>query len=157
MSPNLEVLEVLRCHGVPFVVIGGHAVNIHGFHRTTEDVDIVWLRSEQSKTALLKALAELNAEYIGNDIDPATGIERAHPVTLTFIQTSHLMMLCTKLGFLDLFDYIPGFPDEDPMQLFTSAIAVGDFKFASLDWLRKMKRASGRDKDLIDLKNLPEA
>jgi len=27
---------------------------------------------------------------------------------------------------------------------------------ASLDWLRKMKRASGRAKDQIDLDNLPE-
>ncbi len=29
-------------------------------------------------------------------------------------------------------------------------------RFVSLDWLRRMKQAAGRPKDLLDLENLPE-
>jgi hypothetical protein len=44
MAPDLRALTVLSQHHVPFVVIGGHAVNAHGVLRATEDTDVVWLR-----------------------------------------------------------------------------------------------------------------
>ena len=147
---------MLRRHGVPFVVIGGHAVNFHGYVRTTEDVDVVWLRSPQAEQDLHIALTDLNAAYIGNEIDPTTGLERTIPVTLPFIQSTRLMMLVTRLGFLDLFDYVPGIPQENPQSLIDSAVAFGDLKVVSLDWLRRMKHASARPKDLEDLQNLSE-
>ena len=155
MSDELKVLEVLRRHAVPFVVIGGHAVNFHGYGRTTEDIDVVWIRSSESEQSLLAALTELNASYIGSDIDPATGLERTYPVTLAFIQSSRLMMLWTRHGFVDLFDYVPGLPQEDPQKLVTGSVEAEGVRYASLQWLRQMKRASGRAKDLIDLENLP--
>jgi hypothetical protein len=154
-TPDQEILEALRRHGVPFLIIGGHAVNFHGYSRTTEDLDVIWLRTGESETLLLNALTEIDAQYIGNDIDPATGIERTYPVSASFIRITHLMMLWTRHGFLDLFDYVPGFPKEDVNQLFQSSVQAGNNRFTSLDWLRKMKRASGRSKDLLDLENLP--
>ena len=156
MSDELKVLEVLQRHGVPFVVIGGHAVNFHGYGRTTEDVDVIWLRSPESEQSLLAALTELNASFIGNDIDPATGVERTYPVTAGFIQASRLMMLWTRHGFIDLFDYVPGLPQEDPRKLLTASVEAGGLRYVSLSWLRQMKRASGRTKDLLDLENLPD-
>jgi hypothetical protein len=42
MSDDFELLDVLRRHGVQFVIIGGHAVNFHGYGRATEDTDIVF-------------------------------------------------------------------------------------------------------------------
>lgn len=156
MPPELHIADVLRRHGVPFVIIGGHAVVFHGYRRSTEDTDVVWLRSAESEQALLNALTELGAQYIGDHIDPTTKIERAYPVNLPYIQASHLMMLTTRHGFLDLFDYIPGFPTEPPSELLASGVELQNVRFASLDWLRRMKRASGRAKDLLDLENLPE-
>ena len=155
MPPEIELTDALQRRGVQFVIVGGHAVNVHGYVRLTEDLDVVWVRSRESEIALLGALTSIDAKYIGKDIDPTTRIERAHAVTLPFIQVSHLMMLWTSQGFLDLFDYIPGFPDEDPTQLLATSIEVGGRRFASLDWLRKMKTAAGRAKDLLDLENLP--
>jgi len=156
MPPEFTILEVLRRHDVPFVVIGGHAVIFHGYRRATEDIDIVWLRSPQAEISLAKALDELGAQYIGDDVDPATGIERVYPVSLAFIQSNHLMMLCTQSqGFVDLFDYVPGCPDADVAEVNKAAIEQQGIRFASVDWLRKMKQASGRLKDLLDLENLP--
>src|SRR4051794_19802297 len=95
MADEQELFELLLRHGVPFVVIGGHAVNFHGYIRTTEDVDVVWVRSPEAERALFTALTELNAAFIGNEIDPATGLERTVPVTLQFIKSMPLMMLVT--------------------------------------------------------------
>lgn len=155
MSPSPNLLNVLSRHGVPFVVIGGHAVTIHGVLRTTEDTDCLWLRSAEAEANLLRALVELNASYIGAEIDPATGIERTHPVTAAFVRSQRLMMLCTSAGFLDLFDYVPGFPAEPVTTLWQTALEVDGIRYASLAWLRRLKQASGRPQDLLDLEQLP--
>jgi hypothetical protein len=156
MLPEFQLFDVLRRHNVPFVIVGGHAVNFHGHVRATEDADAVWFRSPDSERALLAALTEVGACYIGKEIDPATRIERTYPVTMAFIQSTHLMMLWTDHGFLDLFDYIPSFPTEDVEQLLTTSVETDGFRYISLPWLRKLKQAAARTKDLLDLKNLPE-
>jgi hypothetical protein len=153
-SNDERIFTSLRKHGVPFVIIGGHAVFRHGYRRTTADVDLVWLRSPASAIALLAALQELQAVWIGREIDPATGIEKTYPISAAFIDREHLMMLWTPHGPLDLFDYIPGLPAEDVEQLFKTGVEGDGLTFSSLSWLRKMKRASGRTRDLADLEEL---
>jgi hypothetical protein len=155
MADEFAIFDVLRRHGVPFVIIGGHAVNLHGYLRSTEDSDLIWVRSKESEAALFAALTELHAKYISNEIDPVTHLERANPVTPTFIAVSHLMMLMTDLGFVDLFDYIPGDPKAEVSELFEASIEASGFRFASVQWLRRMKASTGRAKDQLDLDNLP--
>jgi len=157
MTPEFRVFEVLRRHHVPFVVVGGHAVTFHGFIRATEDTDVLWIRSPAAEESLLNALEEIAAEYIGNEIDPATGIERTHPVTASFVRAERLMMLCTTVGFLDLFDYVPGYPAVPVTTVWEAGVELDGIRFASLEWLRKLKQAAGRPKDLLDLDNLPTA
>jgi hypothetical protein len=152
---DTEILQSLERHGVPFVIIGGHAVNYHGHVRATEDVDVVWLRSSDSEQKLFDALNEMNAQYFGKEIDPATGVERTYPVTLSYIRATHIMILFSRLGFLDLFDHIPGLLDEDAEKLFSSSVESNGLRYASLGWLRRMKEASGRTQDKMDLENLP--
>jgi len=155
MIADFRLLEILTGHGVPFVVIGGHAVVFHGWVRATEDLDIIWLRSPLAETKLLAALQEMEAQYVSDELDPATGMERTYPVTASFVRARSLMMLCTKFGFLDLFDYVPGFPQVPVTELIESSVPGGGWQFVSLDWLRRLKQASGRPKDRLDLENLP--
>lgn len=154
-KPQQEFIELLTRHAVPFCLVGGLAVQIHGFSRETEDIDIVWLRSEEAAHRLLTVLTEARGCWISNERDPATGLERLVPVTKAFINCEHLMMLWTDYGFIDLFDYIPGFPQDDVRSLLDSATSVNGIPYASLEWLKKMKRAAGRPQDLKDLQNLP--
>ncbi|HEX4125834.1 MAG TPA: hypothetical protein VHY37_13995 [Tepidisphaeraceae bacterium] len=154
ISNDQHIFGTLAKHRVPFIIIGGHAVYRHGYRRTTADIDVVWLRSEASASALLAALTELNAVWIGKELDPVTGIERTYPVSLAYINVEHLMMLWTPFGPLDLFDFIPGMPTEDVQRLFDSGVEGDGLIFSSLSWLRKMKRAAGRTKDLADLEEL---
>ncbi len=150
------LLDVLRRHNVPLVIIGGHAVAYHGYVRATEDLDIVFRRTAESEQSLICALEEVNACWIGDEIDPQTGIERLHPVTTEFVRGTHLMMLETDHGFLDIFDYIPGFPAASVDELFDSAEQSGEYRYVSLAWLRKMKSATDRSADRLDLERLPE-
>ena len=154
MPPDFRVFEALTRHGVPYVIIGGHAVNYHGHQRGTDDADLIWIRSPEADAKLLAALAELDAKYIGRDVDPVTKIERLYPVSPTYLSVTHLLMLWTHCGFLDLYDYIPGEPLADPRAAYDSADVFGDLRFVSLPWLRRLKRTAGRPKDLIDLTEL---
>lgn len=151
-----QLIDVLLKHNVPVVIIGGHAVTYHGYVRATEDVDVIFLRTGDSEKTLLAALTEVNSHWIADEIDPATGLERVFPVSMSYIQSSRLMMLTTELGYLDVFDFIPGFPSHSVSEVFDSAVETDGRKFASLAWLRKMKAATGRAKDQLDLENLPE-
>ena len=151
-----QLIDILLKHDVPIVIIGGHAVTYHGYVRATEDIDVIFLRTADSEQALLAALTEIHAHWIGNEIDPATGLERVFPVSLSYVQSSRLMMLTTDFGYLDIFDFIPGFPDHPVSEIFNSAVETDRRQFASLAWLRKMKAVTGRAKDQLDLENLPE-
>ena len=104
--------------------------------------------------APFSALREANAFRIGTEIDPATGIERTDRVTLADVEDNRLLMLGSDHGYIDLFDFIPGLPDEPLDDLFATAITAGGRPFASLEWLRRMKVAAGRPRDLEDLKHL---
>jgi hypothetical protein len=153
---QLELLHALERHGVPFVLIGGHAVNQHGHLRGTDDVDVVWVRSPEADHKLLSALTSVDAAWIGKEIDPATRIEKIVPVSAAYIASRHLMMLTTRYGFFDLFDYIPGVAEVTSEQALAESVPTPDgFRCVSLPLLRAMKEAAGRPKDLDDLSNLP--
>ena len=158
MPPDpFEVLNSLTRAGVEFVIIGGHAVNFHGYIRTTEDIDIIFLRTKTSEAALLKTLESIRACWISNEKDPKTGLERLIPVTDSYLRSQHLMMLWTDLGFLDIYDFIPGYPETPVQELFADAVILRELRFVSLAWLRRLKTAAGRHKDLDDLEHLPES
>lgn len=148
------LLAALTQHAVPFVIIGGHAVNYHGFARATEDMDLVFVRTPQSELALFAALAALHAGWLVDERDPATGLARLVPVTLPYVQSRHLMVLSTDAGFVDIFDYIPGFPETPVAELLADAETLGGVRVVSLVWLRRLKQRAGRPQDLRDLEEL---
>ena len=76
------------------------------------------------------------------------------PVNQKYL-SNHLMMMKTDLGYLDIFDFIPGFPEIPTEELFDTAENYQGTKIVSLEWLKKIKNASGRSRDIEDLKNLP--
>ncbi len=152
----IKLFDVLNNCNVEFVITGGHAVNYHGLIRATEDFDIIIKPDRKNRECLHKALSSMNACWITKEIDPETNIEKTSPVTEAFIRNNHLMMLCTDYGFLDVFDYIPGYPEENIESVFASSHDYKGLKFVSLDWLLKMKKASNRPCDLEDIKQLEE-
>ena len=60
-----EILRVLAAHSVDFVVIGGIAVQAHGYIRWTKDLDIIVRPTALNLSRLSEALRELEAELRG--------------------------------------------------------------------------------------------
>jgi len=152
-----QILEILAKHALRAMVIGGHAVCFHGYVRATEDVDVILLPDDGWRENLLSALQELNAYVILDEIDPATGIEKIKPVTFGDLVSRSLIMVGTDFGYLDLFSFAPGCKDANLEDLWRQSISSDGYRFVSLEWLRRLKEASGRPIDQIDLANLPLA
>jgi predicted nucleotidyltransferase len=58
-DPLLRVCSLLNQEGARYLVVGGHAVILHGLIRTTEDVDILIEPTEDNATRVLAALSKL--------------------------------------------------------------------------------------------------
>lgn len=151
----MQFVDRLLARGVECVIIGGFAVNYYGYIRATEDIDLIYRRTPGSELALWETLCEFAAFWISNEIDAATGIEKAVPITLEYVRAQPMMMLGSNAGYIDLFDFLPGLESEAIDDLFMSAVESEGRKFVSLAWLKKLKLAAGRPQDRIDLDNLP--
>lgn len=126
----------------------GMAAAVHGSPTVTGDLDICYARDQGNLRALAAALQELQARLRG--AEPGLpflldGLTLKNGLNFTFITTA---------GDLDCRGHpagTDGFQDliEDAMTL---ELEHGlEAKFCSLDALRRMKRAAGRPKDLIEL------
>jgi predicted nucleotidyltransferase len=62
-TPYEKLLESLARAKVEFIIVGGVAVALNGFVRTTEDVDILIERSPENVTRLLNALSGFGQGY----------------------------------------------------------------------------------------------
>ena len=150
------VLHTFRVNDLRAVVIGGHAVNFHGYLRATDDIDLILMPDHDWQSKLVTALIQLEAFFIADEIDPRTGIERVVPVTEeTSLADRRLVMVGSKYGYLDIFTFAPGLPDDILPEIWNQSVSIAGGRFVSLKWLRKLKEASGRPIDIADLENLP--
>lgn len=146
-----EILRILSEHDVDFVVIGGLAVQVHGYLRGTKDIDMVVRPSSLNLSRLSEALADLEAE-------PRT----AATINLTDphqLRRAPLVPLMTKAGPLDLvnIDHLAGAPasyDSLRDSALIVELAAAEVAFAGLPDLIRMKRAAGRRHDLADIEAL---
>lgn len=66
----VQLLQSLSEHHVDYVLIGGQALNLHGFMRGTADIDLLLPMSEINGRKVLDALAFLQ-DNAARDVDPA--------------------------------------------------------------------------------------
>ena len=145
------ILRVLVSHRVNFVVIGGIAVQGHGYIRATYDLDVIVEPTTLNLTRLSAALAELEAE-------PRTpgGLRLADPHELL---NAPLIPILTRFGPLDVVHvrHVAG-PPRSYDALRDAALVVDldgiDVPLAGLSDLIRMKRAAAREQDLADIEAL---
>ena len=145
-----SALGTLQREGVRFVVIGGLAANLRGSPTVTMDVDICYARDPANLGALAQALNDLGARLRGVTDDVPFVLDAA-----TLAAGDHFTFN-TVAGALDCIGTpsgTSGFEDldanADTMEFTNLTVRV-----ASLDDLIRMKRASGRPKDRIELEVL---
>lgn len=149
-----RIFEALERHEVEYLTIGGVAVNVHGHVRNTRDVDILVEWNAENMRRLAAALADLDAELFGVDAD-LLDIDPRDPEDLL---NGADFTLRTVAGGLDLFDpgEIPGGrPYEEMRPRAVEAVVQGvRVRAVGLDDLIRLKRESGRDRDLEDVATL---
>lgn len=102
MTPTrlLEILRALGAHRVEYVIVGGAAGALLGAAFTTQDLDVVYERTEENIGRLLDALAELDAIY-AHDL-----ARRRLAPTASHLALAGPKLLETKYGRLDLLGQI---------------------------------------------------
>jgi hypothetical protein len=145
-----EILRRLTARGVDFVVIGGIAAILHGSSRNTFDLDVCFATDPGNLEALGAVLLGLNARLRGVEEDVPFVPDAA---TLRKIQT---LTLATDLGDFDVLSRPDGAPGYEALRRAAERYDLGGFSVlvASVSDLIAMKRAAGRDKDLLDVGEL---
>jgi len=150
----VRIFETLERHGVEYLTIGGVAVNAHGHLRNTRDVDVLIEWTAENMRRLAVALAELDAKLFGVDAD----LLDVDPLDPDDLLNGGNLTLRTASGGLDLFDpdEIPGGrPFEEMLPRAVEATVAGvRIRAVGLDDLIRLKRESGRDRDLEDVATL---
>jgi hypothetical protein len=150
----VRIFEALQRHAVEYLTIGGVAVNAHGHVRNTRDVDILIEWNAKNMRRLAAALGDLNAKLSGVDAE-LLGVDPRDPEDLL---NGGNFTLRTTAGGLDLFDpdEIPGGrPYEEMRPRAVEAVVEGvGIRAVGFDDLIRLKRASGRDRDLEDVATL---
>lgn len=138
----INLWKSLYQNDVQYILIGGFATNLHGFNRITADIDI-WIKDNpENRKRLRKTLTDLE---IGN----FESIE-----TMDFIPGWSSILLSS--GFeLDIMTYLKGFDqssfDECYENTDTAILYDIPIKFLNINQLIKAKKASARERDLIDI------
>jgi predicted nucleotidyltransferase len=146
-----KIMRVLVAHSVDFVVVGGIAVQAHGYIRWTKDLDIIVRPKTLNLSRLSEALAELEAELRTPGTLRLTDANQ--------LRRAPLVPIMTKAGPLDLVhvEHVGGAPPSyDALREAALTVELSGFEvhIAGLSDLIRMKRAAGREHDLADIEAL---
>ena len=137
-----SLLKLLKENKVDFVVIGATAFPVHGYARTTLDIDIFVKPARENAERVWKALKKFG--YDMTDI------------TIEDLLTKKLLIRQYAVE-TDIHPHVKGISfDEVWRNKVREKFGKTFVYFAGLDDLIKMKKAAGRAKDLEDLKMLQE-
>ncbi len=87
----LNLLDRFRREGVKYILVGGHAVRLNGFLRSTEDIDILLPSSIDNGKRVIKALnflacaAELQPEWFESAADEPENIRVADDLLIDLL------------------------------------------------------------------------
>jgi hypothetical protein len=146
----LHALRVLNEHGVRFVLIGGFSARLHGSPSVTNDLDVCYARDGENLEALADALHELHAKLRGAP-DHVPFILDAR----TLAAADHFTF-ATDAGSLDILGTPSGARGYDELARNAERMDLDGLTVhvASVDDLIRMKRASARPKDLLEVEIL---
>lgn len=139
-----DFIKVLNDTDVDYVLVGGYAVILHGYRRTTGDLDIWVNTTKENYLKLRKAL--LNFGLPTTDLSEQNFLDNDAIEIFTYgiaPVSIDIMKKVKGLNFEEVYSSSQLFIDQD--------LTV---RFISYQQLVKAKKAAGRYKDLDDLEKL---
>ncbi|MEZ4963482.1 MAG: nucleotidyltransferase [Saprospiraceae bacterium] len=137
-----EFIGLLNEHEVKYLVIGGYAVNFHGYPRYTRDIDFwIWLTDENIRN-LLEAIQAFGFGSLGL-------------TTEDFSDPENIIQLGYEPYRIDLLVDVEGV-DFEECYARKSDVEIDETKvsFMSLQDLIEAKKTAGRLQDLADAQQL---
>ena len=134
---------MLNAHAVEYLLIGGYAVNYHGYPRATADMDIWIAVSPANAQRVVAALKEFGFDL--PDLSPELFLQPWQIIRLGVPPIR--IEIATTISGVD-FAECYGARVEDTFD----GVAV---HVISLDHLKRNKKALGRHQDLADVEHLP--
>jgi hypothetical protein len=131
-------------------VIGGLAAVTHGAPLITQDIDICYARDDANLRRLARALIEIHSQLRGADRDLRVRLDAKT------LRAGDAFTLTTDMGWLDLLGAPAGTDGYEDLARTADAFDLFGYRVlvASVEDLIRMKRASGRPKDLLALEEL---
>lgn len=138
-----EFLRLLHDHDVDYLLVGGFAVALHGYARTTADIDVWVSRERDNAERIVACLKEFGFDL--PDLTPEV-----------FLEPDRVIRMGNAPLRIEILTDIDGVAfDECRHRAIVHDLEGGDVRVISLEDLKRNKRASGRPKDLDDLSHLP--
>jgi hypothetical protein len=146
-----ELFQALARHEVEYVTVGGVAIQAHGAQRLTRDLDVAIAASKANLERLAAALSDVDARILGPDGQRSRSVPGA--AMLASGDQWHLVTDYGRLDVLTLPAHLGTFAD---LRARAHDVPLGDVSvpIAHRDDLLRMKRASGRSQDLLDVQLL---
>ena len=139
-----DFIAALNKHKVDYLLVGGYAVILHGYRRTTGDMDIWVDPTERNHLKLLKAFRQFGLP--ASDITKENFLYNDEVDVFTFGRPPVSIEILKKLKGCDFKTAyeISKLYEEEGLKI----------RFIHLNTLTQSKRAAGRFKDLDDLEKL---
>jgi len=139
-----DFIQCLNKHHVEYMLVGGYAVIIRGYSRSTGDMDIWVNKTQPNYDKLLPAIVEFGL--------PAVAIVRDK-----FFSDEFDVFSFGKPPFaIEVMTAVKGLNFTPTFELSTiERIGSIDVRVIHLNQLIEAKKAAGRNKDLNDIENLP--
>ena len=144
MTDFAVLLTALSDAAVEIIIVGGLAATVHGSSRLTQDVDVVYARSDANLARLADALRPYRPYLRGAPPDlpfdwSAATLRRGLNFTVS-----------ASVGDIDLLGEITGGGGYDALLPHTVTVELfgRTHRCLDLEWLIRTKRAAGRPRDL---------
>ncbi len=152
-----DLLRMLCEYKVAFVLIGGFAVTLQGYTRTTKDIDIVPDRTPENPARLWDALVSVDARPA--EIADVTPDEMPMPFTREgLVEGGGNWVLYTAFGRIDLMPHVEDTEGELTYEELREQAERVDLTeighpiwVCSVEHLIGMKQRANRDQDRIDI------
>ena len=138
----LKLLQQFQREGVSYILVGGHAVRLNGFLRSTEDIDILLPSSIENGKKVIRALdflpsaADLKPEWFECDVEEPENIRVADDLLVDLL-------------------FAANGQTYDSLQPHVRTLLVDGVEIRTLDIEGLLKtKTTQRDKDAIDRRAL---
>ncbi|MBA3807912.1 MAG: hypothetical protein H0X28_05915 [Solirubrobacterales bacterium] len=154
-APSFDLLLARLIQAdVRFVLIGGLALGSWGVVRGTKDCDIVPDPVPENLDSLARVAAEL-----GGHVHMGESLLGSECSIAALLRSGERALIATQLGDLDVVQGLEGVLPYTELRERAIDIEIADvtISICALEDLRRMKRAAGRPRDLVDLDDLAAA